>query len=122
MAYCLLGIFNVNMPLLYGEGLKSFIRLQEEIMRSSYDFTLFAWGLSDPPTTADQFLANWDWKEALSGATQEKVCGLLAYSPTLFAHSGHILPLEDNFQSGKSIAATEGGLAIDLPILSDKMP
>jgi hypothetical protein len=28
MAYCLLGIFNVNMPLLYGEGDKAFIRLQ----------------------------------------------------------------------------------------------
>lgn len=29
MAYCLLGIFNVNMPLLYGEGRRAFIRLQE---------------------------------------------------------------------------------------------
>jgi len=27
-AYCLLGIFGVNMPLLYGEGSKAFIRLQ----------------------------------------------------------------------------------------------
>ena len=31
MAYCLLGIFNVNIPLLYGEGDRAFIRLQEEI-------------------------------------------------------------------------------------------
>ena len=30
MAYCLLGIFDVNMPLLYGEGAKAFGRLQEE--------------------------------------------------------------------------------------------
>ncbi|KAF0329463.1 het domain protein [Colletotrichum asianum] len=30
-AYCLLGLFDVNMPLLYGEGEGSFIRLQEEI-------------------------------------------------------------------------------------------
>jgi hypothetical protein len=28
MAYCLLGIFEVNMPLLYGEGRRAFIRLQ----------------------------------------------------------------------------------------------
>jgi len=28
LAYCLLGIFGVNMPLLYGEGSKAFIRLQ----------------------------------------------------------------------------------------------
>nr|OQO21674.1 hypothetical protein B0A51_10548 [Rachicladosporium sp. CCFEE 5018] len=33
-AYALLGIFDVNMPLLYGEGSKAFIRLQEEIIRS----------------------------------------------------------------------------------------
>ncbi|PMD14701.1 hypothetical protein NA56DRAFT_664564 [Hyaloscypha hepaticicola] len=38
MAYCLMGIFDVNMPLLYGEGMdKAFIRFQEEIMRSSDD-------------------------------------------------------------------------------------
>jgi hypothetical protein len=33
------------MPLLYGEGQKAFSRLQEEILRSSYDYSLFAWGL-----------------------------------------------------------------------------
>lgn len=42
-AYCLLGIFNVNMPLLYGEGEKAFIRLQEEIMKRSDDRSLFVW-------------------------------------------------------------------------------
>jgi hypothetical protein len=43
-AYCLMGIFNVNMPMLYGEGgTKAFIRLQEEIMKESDDQTLFAW-------------------------------------------------------------------------------
>jgi hypothetical protein len=36
LAYCLMGIFNVNMPLLYGEGEKAFIRLQKEIMRGMY--------------------------------------------------------------------------------------
>jgi hypothetical protein len=44
IAYSLFGIFNVNMPLLYGEGQqKAFRRLQEEIMKSSDDHTLFAW-------------------------------------------------------------------------------
>jgi hypothetical protein len=33
IAYCLMGIFDVNMPLLYGEGPKAFIRLQEEILK-----------------------------------------------------------------------------------------
>ena len=43
-AYCLMGIFHINMPTLYGEGRQAFQRLQEEIMRRSTDTTLFAWG------------------------------------------------------------------------------
>jgi len=44
MAYCLLGIFGVNMPLLYGEGKKkAFVRLQEELIKISDDESLFAW-------------------------------------------------------------------------------
>ncbi|XXG93825.1 hypothetical protein Hte_000074 [Hypoxylon texense] len=44
-AYSLLGLMDINMPLLYGEGDKAFIRLQEELIRKSYDHSLFAWGL-----------------------------------------------------------------------------
>ncbi|RPD70304.1 HET-domain-containing protein [Lentinus tigrinus ALCF2SS1-7] len=42
-AYCLMGIFDVNMPTLYGEGRRAFRRLQEEIMKKSVDTSLFAW-------------------------------------------------------------------------------
>lgn len=42
-AYCLLGIFNVHMPLLYGEDSNAFRRLQEEIAKRSSDLSLFAW-------------------------------------------------------------------------------
>lgn len=42
-AYCLLGLFNVNMPLLYGEGMKAFTRLQQQIVVQSNDETIFAW-------------------------------------------------------------------------------
>ena len=44
-AYCLLGLFGVNMPLLYGEGGKSaFVRLQREIVqRISDDQSILAW-------------------------------------------------------------------------------
>ena len=45
LAYCLLGIFNVNMPLLYGEGEKAFIRLQQEIIKHSEDESIFAWSI-----------------------------------------------------------------------------
>ena len=44
MAYCLLGLFGVNMPLLYGEGEENaFLRLQTEIMKVSNDESIFAW-------------------------------------------------------------------------------
>ena len=43
LAYCLLGLFNINMPLLYGEGNKAFLRLQQEIIRSIDDESVFAW-------------------------------------------------------------------------------
>ncbi|KAI9929363.1 hypothetical protein MW887_000831 [Aspergillus wentii] len=46
-AYSLLGIFGINMPMLYGEGKMAFARLQEEIMKVYEDFTLFAWRSSD---------------------------------------------------------------------------
>ena len=44
IAYCLLGLFNVHMPLLYGEGRESaFRRLQKEILAESDDESIFAW-------------------------------------------------------------------------------
>ena len=43
IAYCILGLFNVNMPLLYGEGNKAFMRLQQEIIKYSDDESIFAW-------------------------------------------------------------------------------
>lgn len=47
MAYCLLGIFGINMSLLYGEGPRAFMRLQEEICKQSADLSLFAWRSED---------------------------------------------------------------------------
>ncbi|KAI0458483.1 HET-domain-containing protein [Xylaria acuta] len=44
MAYCLLGLLDVNMPLLYGEGHKSFLRLQEEFLKKHHDPTVVCWG------------------------------------------------------------------------------
>ncbi|KAI6142632.1 heterokaryon incompatibility protein-domain-containing protein [Pisolithus tinctorius] len=42
-AYSLMGLFGVNMPMLYGEGSKAFQRLQLEIIRASSDRSIFAW-------------------------------------------------------------------------------
>ena len=44
MAYCLLGLFDVTMPLLYGEGgVGAFLRLQKEIANQTTDEILFPW-------------------------------------------------------------------------------
>ncbi|KKO99799.1 hypothetical protein THAR02_08099 [Trichoderma harzianum] len=66
-AYCLMGIFGVNMPLLYGEGERAFIRLQEEIMKISNDHSIFAWRSRDTRG------------------------GLLATSPDAFSDSDNII-------------------------------
>lgn len=40
-AYCLMGLFDVNMPLLYGEGgVKAFFRLQEAILKGTDDHSI----------------------------------------------------------------------------------
>jgi hypothetical protein len=68
MAYCLLGLLDVYIPLLYGEGKRAFARLQEEVIRLSADQSIFAWSFDtndiDPVST---------------------VAGVLADSPTAFA-------------------------------------
>ncbi|KAI1092557.1 SNF2 family N-terminal domain-containing protein [Rostrohypoxylon terebratum] len=55
IAYCLLGLFGVNMSLLYGEGENAFKRLQEEIIRQSDDESIFAWGLGRPGGRGSSF-------------------------------------------------------------------
>ncbi|KAB5515512.1 heterokaryon incompatibility protein-domain-containing protein [Coniochaeta sp. 2T2.1] len=43
-AYSLLGLFDISMPILYGEGLrKAFLRLHHAIISKSGDETIFAW-------------------------------------------------------------------------------
>lgn len=63
MAYCLLGIFGVNMPLLYGEGRKAFMRLQLEILKKSDDESLFAWNYPEgyDVELKGGMLAPWPW-------------------------------------------------------------
>ncbi|EEU35568.1 uncharacterized protein NECHADRAFT_17698, partial [Fusarium vanettenii 77-13-4] len=42
-SYCLLGLFDINMPLLYGEGENAFGRLQGEILKKSPDQSILTW-------------------------------------------------------------------------------
>lgn len=97
IAYCLLGLFNVNMPLLYGEGARNaFTRLQQVIMQDSDDQSLFAWSKPD--------------------ADCGDLHGLLADSPTDFASSGGIVPVRD-LQSSSPHSVTSSGLKITLSMI-----
>ncbi|KAL8838821.1 MAG: hypothetical protein Q9170_001976 [Blastenia crenularia] len=78
-AYCLMGIFDVNMPLLYGEGRKAFKRLQHEVARTSDDESLFAWHTTDL------------WS------------GIFASDPRDFAGCGNFLPIP-NLEDESEIA------------------
>ncbi|KAK1831661.1 vegetative incompatibility protein HET-E-1 [Podospora conica] len=54
-SYCLLGIFGVHMPLFYGEQGAAFRRLQEEVLRSTGDLSIFSWIASDDSENCPQF-------------------------------------------------------------------
>lgn len=98
-AYCLLGIFGVNMPMLYGEGERAFIRLQEEIIKVSDDYSIFAWALPGSPG------------------------GLLAPSPAGFSKSGSIVPLKSSSSLSSIITIDNKGTHLKLGFKSsDKTP
>jgi hypothetical protein len=60
LAYCLPGIFNFNIPLLYGEGNKAFQLLKEEIIRQANDQTIFTWsyGILQSPEMVQMAIDN----------------------------------------------------------------
>lgn len=43
LTYCLLGLVQVNMPMVYGEGKKAFHRLQVKLLSRRSDHTILAW-------------------------------------------------------------------------------
>ncbi|KAM0745279.1 hypothetical protein ACQRIT_000663 [Beauveria bassiana] len=98
-AYCLMGIFGVNMPLIYVEGERAFTRLQEETMKISDDQSIFAWESSDTRT------------------------GLLATSPAAFARSKNIVPLKrpdtpaSQLTTALAVACSKGHVDIVMVLL-----
>ncbi|KAL8732647.1 MAG: hypothetical protein Q9166_002622 [cf. Caloplaca sp. 2 TL-2023] len=92
MAYCLLGLFDVNMPLLYGEGAeKAFIRLQMEIINRLEDETIFAWTAEIP------------------------LAGILATEPSYFADSEALRQSTPYGYSQIRFWTTNKGLALQIP-------
>lgn len=92
-AYALMGLFSVNMPILYGEGQqKAFKRLQLEIIKSSPDQSIFAW------------------------QSNQESSGLLAESPLYFADSCAIHPWNPWATTVRPYSMTNVGLSINLPL------
>lgn len=83
MAYCLFGIFDVNMPLIYGEGKKAFIRLQSVIAQQTNDLSLFAWDTRRRTNSNDTAV--------------QRFHGMFAESPRDFASCKNIVRLEDPY-------------------------
>ncbi|KAE9378240.1 HET-domain-containing protein [Stipitochalara longipes BDJ] len=94
-AYSLLGLFNVNMPLIYGEGNSAFRRLQEEILKNSTDQTIFCW--------------------AAPGASFSTWRGLLARSPSEFEYSGGFL--ENKRRKALPFQLTNKGIQMSLKLV-----
>ncbi|KAK4116078.1 HET-domain-containing protein [Canariomyces notabilis] len=121
-AYSLMGLFNVNMPIIYGEGENAFLRLQEEIIKRSDDHSIFAWGTlgrgDNPHPThphPDHHLDASDLDyDTLTGSV-----GILARSPKDFAGMQHVVvctaPPEKHPTS--DYALTNKGLHIKLPLV-----
>ncbi|RTE68256.1 hypothetical protein BHE90_017367, partial [Fusarium euwallaceae] len=95
-AYSLMGIFDINMPLLYGEGHKAFIRLQEEILRVSDDHSIFAWRHTD----------------TRSGG------GLLADSPDAFKGSKNIISWNPFTPYNSPFTVTNKGVHLDVRFIA----
>ncbi|KAK0710446.1 ankyrin repeat-containing domain protein [Apiosordaria backusii] len=79
MAYCLLGLFDVSLPIIYGDD-HAFARLQREIMLKLRDDSIFAWGVAYQFSNESQ---SWDRARASAGA--------LAESPKDFEQCGRII-------------------------------
>lgn len=107
IAYCLMGLFDVNMPLLYGEGMKAFHRLQEQILKTTNDDTLFLWQMR-----SSRQRSFWDGsKETLSSAS------MLASSPSDFDRRADRYSLRpEHFFCEPQIMPRELGLRITLPM------
>lgn len=93
-AYCLMGLFNVNMPLIYGEGRNAFYRLQLEIIKSSDDQSILAW----------QYEPDRNYRLSFIESNQTSL-GMLAASPRAFAKCTGIVD---------SKAVTKQGISFDI--------
>jgi len=115
VAYCLLGLFDINMPLLYGEGKRAFARLQEEIIRrSDNDDSILAWDLNSEATLFSSYQIR-PGLEELQTESQE----LLATSPKAFENCND---LTSPHASDVSFSLTNTGINLRTPTVYIQVP
>lgn len=118
-AYSLLGIFDANMPLIYGEGHKAFQRLQEILVAKIDDETIFAWtevpqtGCGPLAPSPDNFLGcGGMWRQHMS--TNRPIPSMTCKGLAITAHLVHwkfgtyILPLQCGIKNGHGDKRTLG--------------
>ncbi|KAI0831835.1 heterokaryon incompatibility protein-domain-containing protein [Trametes gibbosa] len=136
-AYSLMGIFGVYMPTVYGEGMRSFTRLQEEILKHIPDQSIFAWGHHPGETDHAGGLQNMPrrplaptvYRTRLAYDSHRGLQGLLAHSPEDFSQSADIRPipfgkLSEMLRMPVPIPVyhpTSGGLRIQMPVLTQAL-
>ncbi|KAK5112056.1 hypothetical protein LTR85_011637 [Meristemomyces frigidus] len=96
-AYCLLGLFNINMPLLYGEGSKAFFRLQREIIDRYEDESIFAWLDAHPACNEHR----------------DKIMPLLAPHPSWFVYISRVSTHRTLIEHRRPYRMTNRGLEIE---------
>lgn len=91
-AYSLLGLFGLHMPLLYGEEDRAFQRLQEAIIHSTADLSIFAWKFPAEKDRLSTVLDPYERKcvesKTVRGQKVTFVTGVLARSPAEFHFCG----------------------------------
>jgi hypothetical protein len=95
IAYSLLGLFGVSMPILYGEGHTAFTRLQEKIFQRTDDATLFAWQSSNSNHMYRGLFAQSPYEFA-HFATRSKWTPLRIHGDVYFSHGG--VTIESDFR------------------------
>ncbi|KAK4465795.1 heterokaryon incompatibility protein-domain-containing protein [Cladorrhinum samala] len=103
-AYSLLGIFGIEMPLIYGEGPKAFYRLQKQIASENNDLSLFAWQRK-PGTDSTATKGAGE-----NSAAQQEFSGIFARSPDDFWLCSTLKKHVDRFPSSQEFTITNKGL------------
>ncbi|KAI9693393.1 MAG: hypothetical protein M1820_009322 [Bogoriella megaspora] len=97
IAYCLIGLFDIDMNSAYGEEERAFMRLQEELVEQiSTDESIFAWTMPNLPPY-----------------------GLLAPRPTCFSESRNIVTSSNKFRKRVPYMVLNRGIDFRVP---NKLP